>query len=186
MALILLAACNSAKKGTSGSSAKYSLENLGKMDVEDLKSNYPDAQFEEGTDLFEEGTEERAYTVLYPGTENELHITWQDQARKDIYDIRYSGTGKWRSETGVKVGMSYEDLNRLNGKPVSFYGFGWDYSGAVLWNGGKLEDSGLRVFLQPENEVSNKYYGDQIIKASEEEIKNLDLKVGTIMINYSI
>lgn len=186
LVLILLAACNSAKKGTSGSSAKYSLENLGKMDAEDLKSNYPDAQLEEGTDLFEEGTEERAYTVLYPGTENELHITWQDQARKDIYDIRYSGTGKWRSETGVKVGMSYEDLNRLNGKPVSFYGFGWDYSGAVLWNGGKLEDSGLRVFLQPDNEVSNKYYGDLIIKASEEEIKNLDLKVGTIMINYSI
>lgn len=184
--LILLAACNSAKKGTSGSSAKYSLENLGKMDSEDLKLNYPDAQVEEGTDLFEVGTEERAYTVLYPGTENELHITWQDRARNDIYDIRYSGTGKWESETGVKVGMTYEDLTRLNGKPVSFYGFGWDYSGAVLWNGGKLEDSGLRVFLQPEKEVSNKYYGDHIIKASEEEIKNLDLKVGTIMINYSI
>lgn len=184
--IILLASCNTAKKGTSGSSAKFSLENLGKMNAEDLRSKYPDANIEEGSDLFEEGTEERAYTVLYPGTENELHITWQDKDRKDVHDIRYSGTGKWKSETGVSVGMSYEQLNQLNKKPVSFYGFGWDYSGAVLWNGGKLENSGLRVFLEPQNEPGNRFYGDHIIKASEEEIKELELKVGTIMINYSI
>ena len=185
-AIILLAACNSAKKGTSGSNAKYSIENLGKMDSEDLKRNYPDSRMEEGIDLFDEGTDERPFTILYPGTENELHITWQDKERTKIHDLRYSANGKWKSDTGVEIGSTYQDLTKLNGKPVSFYGFGWDYSGAVLWNGGNLEDSGLRVFLAPQNDHDNKFFGDHIIKATPEEIEALDLKVASIMINYAI
>ncbi|MCH4822673.1 hypothetical protein ML462_05755 [Gramella lutea] len=186
LAVVLMAACNSTKKGTSGSSSKFNIENLGKMDSEDLSRNYPDANIEEGTDMFEEGTEERPFTILYPGTENELHITWQDKDRKDIHDLRYSSNGKWRSETGVNIGTTYAELNKMNGKKVSFYGFGWDYSGAVDWNGGKLEKSGLRVFLKPENKPDNKFYGDKIIEATPEEIETLDLKVGSIMINYAI
>lgn len=186
LAVVLMAACNSAKKGTSGSTSKYNIENLGKMDSDDLSSNYPDANIEEGTDLYEEGTEERAYSILYPGSENELHITWQDGNRKKIHDIRFSKDGKWNSETGVDIGTTYSELNKMNGKKISFYGFGWDYSGAVDWNGGKLEKSGLRIFLTPENEAPNKFYGDRIIEATPEEIEALDLKVSSIMINYSI
>lgn len=186
IAVVLMAACNSAKKGTSGSTSKYTVENLGRMDAGDLRSNYPDSNMEEGTDMFEEGTEERAYTILYPGTDNEIHITWQDKERTKIQDLRFSNSGKWKSETGVDIGTTYDELNKMNGKEVSFYGFGWDYSGAVDWNGGKLEKSGLRVFLAPGNEVSNKFYGDKIIEATPEEIEALDLKVSSIMINYSI
>lgn len=185
-AIILLASCNSAKKGTSGSTAKYTIENLGKMDIQELHKNYPDANMEEGTNMFDEGTEERPYTILYPGTDNELHITWQDEEQTKIYDLRYSTKGKWKSETGVDIGTSYEELNRINGKNISFYGFGWDYSGAVVWNGGKLEKSGLRVFLAPQGPHPDKYYGDHIIKATPEEIKTMDLKVASIIINYAI
>lgn len=186
LSLLFIVACNSAKKGTSSTTAKYTVENLGRMNAEDLQKNYPDANIEEGTDMFDEGTEERAFSILYPGTENELHITWQDKNRTEIHDLRFSNDGKWNSETGVAIGTSYEELNKMNGKKVSFYGFGWDYSGAVDWNGGKLEKSGLRVFLTPMNEPSNKFYGDKIIEASPEEIEELDLKVGSIMINYAI
>lgn len=185
-AIILLAACNSAKKGTSGSTAKYTIENLGKMDSQDLERNYPDANIREGVDVFEEGTDERPYTILYPDTPHEMHITWQDKDRTKMHDLRYSGNGKWKSETGVEIGTSYEELNRLNGKQVSFYGFGWDYSGAVVWNGGKLEDSGLRVFLTPRNDHGNEFYGDHMIKATPEEIEALNLEVASIMINYAI
>lgn len=184
--IILLAACNSAKKGTSRSMAKYSIENLEKMDSDALERNYPDANIKEGIDMFDEGTQERPYSIMYPGTPDELHITWQDAERTRIHDLRYSGEGKWRSETGVDIGTTYEELNKLNGKQVSFYGFGWDYSGAVVWNEGKLEKSGLRVFLAPQNDIPNKFYGDRIIEATPEEIEALDLKVSSIMINYAI
>ncbi|WP_026932716.1 hypothetical protein [Christiangramia echinicola] len=186
VAVSLMAACNSAKKGTSNSTSKYTVENLGRMDAEDLMKNYPDASLEEGTDMFEEGTDERPYTILYPGTENELHITWQDKDRTEVHDLRYSKSGKWRSETGINVGTNYDELVKMNGKDISVYGFGWDYSGAVDWNGGKLEKSGLRVFLTPGNEPENKFYGDKIINATPEEIEALDLKVGAIVINYAI
>jgi len=186
VAVLIMAACNSAKKGTSNATSKYMVENLSSMSAEDLSKNYPDANIQEGTDMFEEGTDERSYSILYPGTTDELHITWQNNSKTEIHDLRFSNNGKWKSETGINVGTTYEELNKMNGKKISFYGFGWDYSGAVDWNGGKLEKSGLRVFLNPENKPANKFYGDKIIQATPEEIEALDLKVSSIMINYAI
>lgn len=186
LAVFVITACNSTKKRTSGNTSKFTVENLGDLAAEDIKKNYPDANVKEGADMFEEGTEERPFTILYPGTTDELHITWQDKERTKIHDLRYAQNGRWKSETGVNIGTTYEDLNKMNGKKISFYGFGWDYSGAVDWNGGKLEKSGLRVFLKPGNELLNKFYGDRIIEATPEEIEALDLKVGSIMINYAI
>ena len=181
-----MAACNSAKKGTSGSNAKYTIENVGNMTAEDIARNYPQANIKEGLDMFEEGTLERAYTILYPDTPDELVITWQEKNREKVHSINYSSNGKWSSETGVKVGTTLEELNKMNGKPVSFYGFGWDYSGAVDWNDGKLEKSGVGVFLKSDKQVPNKFNGDKIIKASAEEIEALDLKVGAIMLMYGL
>lgn len=181
-----LVACNGAKKATSNPNAKYTVENLGNMNAMEIDQRYSDADIQEGSEMYEEGTVERPYTILYPGTEDELHITWEDEDRIKIYDLRYSGNGKWKSDTGIEIGTTYDELNKMNGKNISFYGFGWDYSGAVLWNEGKLENSGLRVFLSPEGEPGNKYYGDHIIKASPEEIEAMNLKVSSIMINYSI
>ena len=102
--------------------------------------------------------------------------------RTEIHDIRLDVTGDWKSAEGVIIGTTYEELNRLNGKEISFYGFGWDYSGAVMWNNGELENSGLRVFLAPQNDPGNEFYGDRIIEASPEEIEALDLRVETIML----
>jgi hypothetical protein len=186
VAVLVVTACNTTKRGTAGNISKFTVENIGKMTSSDIEKNYPDAHLETGTDVFEEGTSKRPYTILYPGTNDELHITWQDENRTRIHDLQYSEAGKWKSETGIVIGASYKDLNKLNGKKVSFYGFGWDYSGAVDWNGGKLEKSGLRVFLSPEGTPPNKFYGDRIIDATPQEIEALDLKVGSIIINYAI
>lgn len=180
----MLAACGT-KKASFDSSEKFSVENLGKMSDSQIKEFYTDANIEEGTDMMEEGTVERAYTVLYPDTPDELLITWQSPDKNKIEKIHFSDNGRWTTESGVKIGTTYDQLNKMNGKPISFYGFGWDYSGAVVWNGGKLEKSGLHVFLAPESGNIQDYYGDHIIKASPEEIENLDLKVASIMIDYS-
>ena len=178
--LLTLVACGSSRK--TASKDKFVIENLQTYSSEDLKREYPDANFREDVGMFEEGTVERAYTILYPDTPNELHITWKDESRTEIHDIRFDVAGDWKSAKGVTIGTTYEELNRLNGKEISFYGFGWDYSGAVIWNNGELEDSGLRVFLAPQNDPGNEFYGDRLIEASPEEIEALDLRVGTIML----
>ncbi|WP_417884781.1 hypothetical protein [Zunongwangia sp.] len=178
----LILSCGSRKN--SAKSDRFTLESLeGKTNSEILEL-YPDAQPESGTnlkDVIEEEAEDRQYTILYPDTPDEILISWKDDAKTSIYDIYYNKDGKWQSEKGIQVGTSYDQLVKLNEKPIQFYGFGWDYSGAVDWNGGKLEDSNIRVFLAPEGDIPNPFYGDRIIKASEEEIAKLNLKVAAIM-----
>ncbi|MCP9199488.1 hypothetical protein MKO06_06195 [Gramella sp. GC03-9] len=186
LSIISVAACNSAKKSTSSNTASFTLENLENMDAEELTKAFPDANIEEGSDFYDEGTDERPYSILYPGTADELHITWQDEDRKKIHDLRYTKNGKWTSKTGIKIGDSYDKLVALNKAPISFYGFGWDYSGAVDWEDGKLKNSDVRAFLSPQNEIPSDFYGDHVIEASPEQIQALDLKVSSIIINYNL
>ncbi|MFD1094348.1 hypothetical protein [Salegentibacter chungangensis] len=180
IAVLSLVACGGAKKP--GIGEKYTVEQLTELNSEKIKEYYSDANIEEGKGMYEEGTVEKPYTKLYPDTPDELLITWKDENRTRIDDVRFSGNGKWKSDEGIKVGTSYETLNKLNEKEISFYGFGWDYSGAVMWNDGKLEKTNVQVFLAPENEAASKFYGDHLIEASPEEISELDLKVQTVML----
>lgn len=173
--------CKGSKKSASGNIDRFVVENLAMMNSEEIKKNYADASITEDIGVFEEGTEERPYTTLYAGTPDEIQITWADEARTKIYDIRFTEEGKWKSKTGIKVGTTYEELNRINDKEISFYGFGWDYSGAVMWNNGKLEDSKIFVFLSPTGSPQGNYYGDHIIEATPEEIAALNLKVNTLL-----
>lgn len=179
--VLALASCSSTKNTASATLDKFVIENLIRFNSQEIKENYPDANVYEAVGVFEEGTEELPYSILYPDTPNELNITWADASRTQIYDIRISIGGDWRSSTGIKIGTSYDELNKLNGKLISFYGFGWDYSGAVIWNEGEFEKSHLRVFLSPEKEPNVKFYGDHIIGASPEEIEAMNLVIGTII-----
>lgn len=182
--LIGIASCKSKKPAISAEEPavvdRFLIENLSQMNSAAILATYPEANITEDVGVFDEGTEERVYTILYPDTENEIHITWQDAGKTNIYDIRFSEGGKWRSSTGIKIGTTYNELNELNEKEIFFYGFGWDYSGAVDWNDGKFEGSNLFVFLEA-REIPGKFYGDHIIKASPQEIAKMDLRVRTIM-----
>lgn len=148
---------------------------------EALLKTYPDANIKEGIGLFDEGTVERAYTILYPDTKNEIHLIWVSSERKKLYEVYFSNRGDWKSEKAIAIGTTYEELVARNGKPIKVYGFGWDYSGAVDWNGGKLENSKLQIFLKPTKEPNPKFYGDGIINPTEAELKELDLTVGQII-----
>jgi len=180
-AILLIVSCNSSKNTTAPNSKQFFVEDLLEMNAASIKDAFPNEVITEDVGLFEEGTEERAYTVISPNSPDELHITWKDKKRTQVEDIRIDTNGKWKSKTSIKIGTTFEELREMNEKPISFYGFGWDYSGATLWNDGKLENSKLHVFLAPEKEPKNKFYGDHIIKATPEEIKDMDLKVKAIL-----
>ena len=178
--ILVLVSCKS-KKLTADSPQRFVIENLAEISsAEDLREIYPNAEIEEGTDIFEEGTVERAFSILYPNTENEVLITWSDKMRNEIHSIRVENAGNWKSKVGISVGTPYKALVEMNG-PIKFYGFGWDYSGAVDWNNGKFADSDIRVFLAPAGTPPNKFYGDSVIEATEEEIAALDLSVQAIL-----
>lgn len=191
--LCLFFSCKGTKNATSTSKpaantvASASLKNFTvekiarNTSAEAFEKMYPDASKKEEIGLFEEGTEERAYTIMYPGTKNEIHFIWETLERKKVYQIIFSKNGDWETASGIKIGTTYENVVQRNGKEINVYGFGWDYSGAVDWNGGKLENSKLRIFLKPAAEPNSKFYGDGIIHPTPEELKKLNLAVGKII-----
>ncbi|WP_029034502.1 hypothetical protein [Salinimicrobium terrae] len=182
VALIILASGCKSRKLTADSAEKYQLENLAEViSKNDLQKIYPEAEIAEGIDLFEEGTEQRAYSILYPNTSDELLIIWDDKTKNKPHQIYTENDGRWKTKEGIEVGTSYEDLVEINEGAIDFYGFGWDYSGAVDWKDGKMKDSNVRVFLAPVDAPPKSFYGDQIIKADPEDIINLDLKVRAII-----
>ncbi|WP_029037571.1 hypothetical protein [Salinimicrobium xinjiangense] len=184
LGLILLAAGCKSRKITSNSPEKFQLENLeGIIADNNLKEIFPEARIAEGIDLFEEGTVELPYSILYPETADQLLIIWEDESRTRPYQLYFDNEGKWSTKNGIKVGTTYEELERINNGPIKFYGFGWDYSGAVDWNDGKLADSNIRVFLAPVNAPPQRFYGDQIIEADPEDILNLNLRVRAVMLH---
>jgi len=158
-AILLIISCNSSKNTTAPSSKQLFVEDLLEMNAASLKDAFPNEVITEDVGLFVEGTEKRAYTVISPNTSDELHITWKDKDRTQTEDIRMDSNGKWKSKTAIKIGSTYDELTQMNQKPISFYGFGWDYSGATLWNDGKLEKLNVHVFLAPKKEPKNKFYG---------------------------
>lgn len=185
LALILTFASCKSRKLTADSPQRFIIENLAEISSsQELDRIYPNSRKQEGTDLFEEGTVERAYSVLYPDTPNQILITWSNPNRSQIHSIRVEQPGDWKSKAGIRIGTTYEELVKMNG-PLKFYGFGWDYSGAVDWDNGKFADTDIRVFLAPKNTPPNKFYGDGVIEASEEEIEALNLSVQAIMFQKS-
>lgn len=177
---LLLLSCKS-RQLAPGSSNKFIIENLAQVgSAAELERIYPEASIEEGIDAFDEGLIRRPYTILFPGTEDEVLVTWNNDERTKIHHIHVEKNGRWQTSHGIEIGTTYDELLQING-PIAFYGFGWDYSGAVDWEDGRLSGSNIRVFLAPKNTPPDKFYGDRIIEATEEEIEALQLSVQAIL-----
>ncbi len=98
-------------------------------------------------------------TVLKTELASHIEITWKNDSLKtgiiSVTQVSDSdwyadslARSEWKSSTGVYVGMSIDELQRINGRPFTFSGFGWDYAGGVIsWNGGTLEGKGIAVQL---------------------------------------
>lgn len=97
-------------------------------------------------------------TILYKNTPNEVQIIWKDTLAFAIPDWVSVGSwdidkieaskSNWKTIQGVRLGTTLKELEKINGKPFSFYGFGWDLGGGASgWNGGKLTGKdGLAYF----------------------------------------
>lgn len=80
-------------------------------------------------------------TVVFSGSKDEIRIIWKDTINFSLPEmviIDKSGTS-WKTESGICIGISLKEIEKLNNKHFVVLGFGWDYSGTVIsWNNGKL------------------------------------------------
>lgn len=147
-----------------------------------------------------EGTFEMG-TYLDKGTKNEVHIFWGDEHRGSGVlsagvEVRYDKRGNsdygnsWTSRTGVKLGMTTDELEKLNGRPFAFSGFGWDYGGGVMdWKGGALEEHPIGITLsEGENapEISepemSQILGDHDVMSDNAVVKKVKPRVVRITV----
>lgn len=120
-----------------------------------------------------EGTELDGAT-LFKGTPKELEIVWHEEnVGKRISAINLIGKA-WKFDSGLKLGMTIEEVTKVNGKAFIVGGFDWDYGGYGNFEGGKLAE-GLSVRFHPtEATYSEKIMGEKQIPSTEKEL--LDAK----------
>lgn len=109
---------------------------------------------------------------LFEGTERELEIAWdaENETNKVVAHINVVGKA-WKFENGLKLGMSLEDVEKINGKTFMVNGFGWDYGGYANFEGGKLEAKvGIR-FDTTAAKASDSLSGDKQIPSTDKKLR---------------
>jgi hypothetical protein len=84
-----------------------------------------------------------AATVVFPTDPSAaLAITW-DRERPSAIRICFgtqSGPCRWRTASGIRIGMSLRELDRLNGKSFQVDGFNLEQGKVSSWRHGALEE----------------------------------------------
>jgi hypothetical protein len=86
-----------------------------------------------------EGETMIATTVFPDDDEHSFVIYWSDEAKRE----KLSAITVAKADTapgGVRVGMTINEVQALNGEPFTLWGFYWDYGGAARFDAGKLAD----------------------------------------------
>lgn len=158
--------------------------------LEDLKNEWGEANFAMaripvGEGEFEEGT------AIFPGDkQKQVIVQWAVPEVKPKAVI-VSGT-RWKTESGVGIGVTLEKLVEINQAPVSFAGFEWDYSGFITsWGGGRLESTDtlrtkLMAYIAPNEPYLPDDYqalvGDAEFSSNTPEAKQLNLKISSMTV----
>ncbi len=117
-----------------------------------------------------EGIEKFDTTVIFAGTDNEIIVFWHENiygSTPERVSISQEQS-RWRTVYGIRPGSSIDELNRINGRPFEFLGFGWDYGGYIRqnWSGGALSVMrGLSLRLMASHQLAREYYGERSLRS---------------------
>ncbi|MAZ29171.1 MAG: hypothetical protein CL868_19105 [Cytophagaceae bacterium] len=164
------------------------LDLIASAKADQIQQDYPDARPATETRMMEEGTVEMIEETLYPDSKRQITLYYDSKEGKkgDLDQIwLMQEDSPWELASGLTVGMRLDKLNELNAKPVAFYGFEWDGSGFVDFQGGKLADENTSVFLYPSIEVPQdtyeKFMGSEIFDSQATGVDELQLKISHII-----
>jgi hypothetical protein len=134
-------------------------------------------------------------TVLFPDdSTRRAEIVWQDtvgRSRPSRLILRGSRS-EWIVPPGISLGTSLKDLERINGRPFTLAGFGWDYAGVITeWGGGPLDGAlgGVKLYLDPgpaqyESAAYSQVLGDRDYSSSLSPMQQLNPRVAQIFVDF--
>lgn len=151
-----------------------------------LSAEFPDSEIKTEITPINEGMDRVKVIWLNKSSKNEVRIDFQPKDSTKVFRVTVEGKeNKFLSATGVKLGMTVDELNSLNRKPIDFYGFGWDFGGAVKFNNGQLENEKIRVYLKTDKEFGSQFMGDTPHTFEEAKAAKLGLYVTKIIFEPS-
>lgn len=119
--------------------------------------------------------------LIYPNTLYEITVAFQeDHPEKIDYLTLYEGSQYFVGENEYAllfhVGMSLEALVEMNGAPIDFAGFGWDYGGTILsFNEGYLVNVGGRLAPSENAELNSDLLGDDTFSSEDPRVNASDI-----------
>jgi hypothetical protein len=128
--------------------------------------------------------EYRPGAYIYRGTASELQVGFTADGKR-IEFVRIPGNG-WKTKEGIRVGTTLAQLERINGGPFRFFGFGWDNGGAVI--GGGTLPRGIVITLAPtrnkESKQAQRVMGDGEFSSRHPALERLGVVVSGIAVTF--
>lgn len=129
-------------------------------------------------------------TKIYPEKNNEFIVYWKDSLyHTSIAFIEtYLPDGPYHTANGLKIGSTFEELLKINGKKIIFSGFDWDYGGSIQDYGmGTLQNSPVSFRLAMDEGGGTELSGDSEFNTEMPEVKkNLTkIKISTLTLSFS-
>jgi hypothetical protein len=134
-------------------------------------------------------------TVLFPDDSlQRAEIIWQDtvgRSRPSRLVLRGSRS-QWTVGPNISLGTSLKDLERINGRPFTLAGFGWDYAGVITeWGGGALDSAlaGVKLYLDPgpaqyQSAPYSQVLGDRDYSSALAPMQQLNPRVAQIFVDF--
>jgi hypothetical protein len=169
----------------------------------DLDSLFGKENVHDGT--FEGGDVPEVATVVWGGdSSTALAITWDRERPSAVHVCVGTQTGpcRWRTATGIRVGMPIKELDKLNGKAFQVAGIGLEQGKVVSWRRGALEEDAaacghLLVRLTPMAQIDGRtmskdeansmksLQGDKPVNSNSVVLLDLNLIVSGIALEFS-
>ncbi len=156
-----------------------------------LKKLYGESNIKDETICGAECVDSVDVTLVYPDSNKEFIVYWRDSFYHRQIDLErcYKMGAPYHTAGGLKIGTTLTELLQMNGKPIHFFGFGWDYGGGVIsLNHGVLENSNVRFKLDISEDAAgdNAIYGDTELNSGMPAVKKSadKIHVGQILIAF--
>ncbi len=128
------------------------------------------------------GKGDQPCSVVFPGSQDELRITWEDEARTRVEAVYILRSGSsWFTPQGLRHGLDLAELTKVNQAPLSFYGLEWTYAGTVNdWKSGRLAPyrKQFYVMLTPRDApqaLLKQFKGDKLFSSNHPKVEGLNL-----------
>lgn len=130
--------------------------------------------------------------VLWQGDEaRAIEVAFEDEARTALSFVRIVGSD-W-SILGLQNGDTLETVSSVNAAPIKFYGFEWDYSGAVFgFEGGTLDNIGACsvqmsfIFDWEAGGYSDRFAGEVQLSSEDKDIDQTKILIAELGVGFAL